>query len=210
MQPFRVHRGLVVPLLRRDVDTDQIIPKQFLKSIARSGFGRHLFYDWRVRPDGTPNPDFVLNSPRYTGGSILVAGANFGCGSSREHAAWALAEYGFTAIIAPSFADIFRSNAVTNGIVPVVLSEPDVGTLATRAREIADYAVTIDLERRRVSDEAGFDELFAIDDASRHRLLHGLDDIGLILQHDEAIAAFEHARDRAGQPRATNVSPQAI
>ena len=194
MEPFRVHRGRVMPLLRRDVDTDQIIPKQFLKSIARSGFGQHLFHDWRMQADGTPNPGFVLNDPRYAGSSVLITGANFGCGSSREHAAWALVEYGFHAIIAPSFADIFRSNAVTNGLLPVVLPESDVGTLAARARDVADYSVAIDLEQRRVSDAHGFDARFHIDDRSRHRLLNGLDDIGLILEHETAIAAYEATR----------------
>ena len=194
MEPFGVHRGRVVPLLRRDVDTDQIIPKQFLKSIERSGFGQHVFHDWRMQPDGTPNPNFVLNDPRYAGSSVLLAGANFGCGSSREHAAWALAEYGFRAVIAPSFADIFRSNAVTNGLLPVVLAESDVGRLAGRAQDTTDYAVVIDLEQCRVSDTYGFDRAFEIDAASRHRLLNGLDDIGLILQHETAIAAYEAGR----------------
>ena len=191
MDAFRVHQGRVLPLLRRDVDTDQIIPKQFLKSIERTGFGRHLFNDWRFRADGSANPDFILNDPRYAGASILLAGDNFGCGSSREHAAWALADHGFRAVIAPSFADIFRSNAVTNGLLPVVLPESVVATLASRATGTADYAVTIDLDRRRVSDEQGLDEAFTIDDAARHRLLNGLDDIGLVLQYDADITAFE-------------------
>jgi 3-isopropylmalate/(R)-2-methylmalate dehydratase small subunit len=191
MQAFTVHTGLVVPLVRRDVDTDQIIPKQFLKSIERTGFGRYLFNDWRFRDDGTPRPEFVLNDPRYAGGSILLAGANFGCGSSREHAAWALADYGFRAVIAPSFADIFRGNAITNGLVPVALPEAAIATLASRAAENDRYAVTIDLERRRVRDPQGFDEGFALEDAARHRLLHGLDDIGVILQHEADIARYE-------------------
>lgn len=191
MQAFTTHTGLAVPLLRRDVDTDQIIPKQFLKSIARTGFGRHLFNDWRFREDGSPQPAFVLNDPRYAAGSVLLAGANFGCGSSREHAAWALADYGFRAIIASSFADIFRANAVTNGLLPVVLPERAVATLAARAAENPGYSVTIDLERCRVQDAHGFDEGFAIDAAARHRLLHGLDDIGLILQYEADIARYE-------------------
>ena len=192
MQPFRVHTGLAVPLLRRDVDTDQIIPKQFLKSIERTGFGRYLFNDWRFREDGTtPRPEFVLNDPRYAGGSILLAGDNFGCGSSREHAAWALADHGFRAVIAPSFADIFRGNAVTNGVLPVALAESTIATLAARAADHAGYTITIDLERRRVTDDHGIDEPFAIDDAARHRLLHGLDDIGLILQYDADISRYE-------------------
>jgi 3-isopropylmalate/(R)-2-methylmalate dehydratase small subunit len=191
MQPFRVHSGRAVPLVRRDIDTDQIIPKQFLKSIERTGFGRHLFHDWRVRADGSENPEFVLNDRGYTGASILVTGDNFGCGSSREHAAWALADYGFRAVIAPSFADIFRGNAVTNGLLPVTLSDDAVALLASRASKAADHVITIDLEKRRVSDTEGLDAAFTIDDAARHRLLNGLDDIGLILQHEAEIARYE-------------------
>ena len=191
MDAFRIHRGRVLPLLRRDVDTDQIIPKQFLKSIERTGFGRHLFNDWRFRPDGSADPAFILNDARYVGTSILVAGDNFGCGSSREHAAWALADYGFRAVIAPSFADIFRSNAVTNGLLPVVLSEAAVATIGAQATASQNYSVTVDLEQRRVTDDHGLDEPFTIDDAARHRLLHGLDDIGLILQYEADITAYE-------------------
>ena len=192
---FVRHRGRAVTLPRRDVDTDQIIPKQFLKSIARDGFGKHLFHDWRVRPDGTPNPDFPLNDPRYANASILIAGANFGCGSSREHAAWALVDHGFRAVIAPSFADIFRGNAVTNGLLPVVLPEPFVAALAERAQETGGASVQIDLERQLVTDGHRLSATFEIDPAARHRLLNGLDDIGLILQHEAAIARFE-ASDR--------------
>ena len=195
MQVFTQHRGRTLPLLRRDIDTDQIIPKQFLKSIARAGFGKHLFHDWRLRPDGTLNPDFPLNDARYAGASILIAGANFGCGSSREHAAWALADYGFRAVVAPSFADIFRGNAVTNGLLPVVLPESIVTALSERARHTSDASIEIDLDRQRVTDDHGLDEHFDIDAASRHRLLNGLDDIGLILKHESAIASFE-ARTR--------------
>ncbi len=191
MQPFRVHRGRAVPLLRQDIDTDQIIPKQFLKSIERTGFGEHLFHDWRFQPDGTPNPTFVLNDPRYAGASILIVGANFGCGSSREHAAWALEQSGFRVLIAPSFADIFRSNAVTNGVLPLALNEDDVALLGARAAEKADYHVAIDLDGQRVSDDEGFDRRFAIDEASRQRLLKGLDDIDAILQHAAAIGKYE-------------------
>jgi 3-isopropylmalate/(R)-2-methylmalate dehydratase small subunit len=190
MQPFQVHTGRAVPLLRRDVDTDQIIPKQFLKSIARTGFGRHLFQDWRFDEAGRERPEFVLNDPRYAGASILIAGANFGCGSSREHAAWALADYGFRAVIAESFADIFRGNAVTNGLLPVALPEAAVAILAARAAS-GDSAITIDLESRRVTDAQGLDEPFTIDEAARHRLLNGLDDIGLILQYEDEIARYE-------------------
>jgi 3-isopropylmalate/(R)-2-methylmalate dehydratase small subunit len=193
MQPFRVHTGGAVPLLRRDIDTDQIIPKQFLKSIARTGFGRHLFNDWRFDEAGRERSEFVLNDPRYAGCSILIAGANFGCGSSREHAAWALEDYGFRAVIAESFADIFRANAVTNGVLPVVLTDTSVALLAERA-SAGGYTLTIDLESRRVADAQGFNEPFAIDDASRHRLLNGLDDIGLILQYETDIASYEAGR----------------
>jgi len=191
MTPFRVHRGRVLPLLRRDIDTDQIIPKQFLKSIERTGFGRHLFNDWRFLPDGGIDTTFVLNDPRYAGASVLVASDNFGCGSSREHAAWALLDYGIRAVIAPSFADIFRSNAVTNGLLPVVLPEPVVAELAARAVASQGYGLTVDLENRVVTDAAGIEEAFAIDDAARHRLLNGLDDIGLILRYEAEISAYE-------------------
>jgi 3-isopropylmalate/(R)-2-methylmalate dehydratase small subunit len=194
MRAFRVHRGRAVPLLRRDIDTDQIIPKQFLKSIERTGFGRYLFHDWRQGRDGAPDPAFVLNDPRYAGASILISAANFGCGSSREHAAWALEDYGFRAVIAPSFADIFRSNAITNGLLPVVLPEAVVAVMAANASPLAGYTVEIDLETRRVRDGVEIDEPFAIDDAARHRLLNGLDDIGLILQHADAIDAYERVR----------------
>jgi 3-isopropylmalate/(R)-2-methylmalate dehydratase small subunit len=191
MQTFVVHRGRVAPLLRRDVDTDQIVPKQFLKSVERSGFGRYLFHDWRTAPDGGPNADFILNQPRYAGASVLVAGANFGCGSSREHAAWALEDYGFRAVIAPSFADIFRNNALTNGLLPVVVTEPIVATLVDRAARVDDYTVEIDLTTRRLRDHHDLDVNFVIDDAARHRLLHGLDDIALILEHEADITAYE-------------------
>ncbi len=194
MQPLRVHRGQVLPLVRRDIDTDQIIPKQFLKSIERTGFGRHLFHDWKVRPDGTPDPGFALNDSRYRGASILLAGANFGCGSSREHAAWALHDYGFRVIVAPSFADIFTANAVTNGLLPLVLPEPIVVRLATKSAAQDGYALTVDLEAERVTDGDGIDEPFRIDGAARHRLMNGLDDIALILEHEEAVARYERRR----------------
>ena len=191
MQRFTSHRGRVASLLRRDIDTDQIIPKQFLKSIERTGFGRFLFHDWRVTADGAPVPSFVLNDARYAGASVLVTGANFGCGSSREHAAWALEDYGFRAIVAPSFADIFRNNAVTNGLLPVVMPETVVAAIADKAAAREGYELEIDLERRRLRDDHGLDEPFTIDDAARHRLLNGLDDIGLILQYEDAIARYE-------------------
>jgi 3-isopropylmalate/(R)-2-methylmalate dehydratase small subunit len=194
MEAFRVHRGRVAPLPRRDIDTDQIIPKQFLKSIERTGYGGHLFHDWRTGADGAPTAGFVLNDPRYTGVSILVTGANFGCGSSREHAAWALHDYGFRAIVASSFADIFRNNAITNGLLPVTLPEPVVTDIAERAIDAPGYTLTIDLESRREQDEHGLDHPFTIEGAARHRLLNGLDDIGVILQHASAIARYEEMK----------------
>jgi 3-isopropylmalate/(R)-2-methylmalate dehydratase small subunit len=191
MKPLRVHRGRVAPLLRRDIDTDQIIPKQFLKSIERTGFGAHLFNDWRFGTAGELKAEFVLNDVRYRDATILVTGPNFGCGSSREHAAWALEDYGFRVVIAPSFADIFRNNAITNGVLPVVLDESIVKDLAQRAAGANPYEIEVDLESRRVRDETGLDAPFDIDDAARRRLLHGLDDIGLILEHEEAIGRYE-------------------
>jgi 3-isopropylmalate/(R)-2-methylmalate dehydratase small subunit len=191
MQPFRVHRGKVAPLVRANIDTDQIIPKQFLKRIEKTGFGEFLFYDWRRTTDGKPDPSFSLNQPRYVGASILVAGKNFGCGSSREHAVWALENAGFRAVIAPSFADIFANNCVQNGVLTVVLKEDEVGEIARRTESTSEYQLTIDLEQRKVTDEQGFSASFPIDDFVRHRLLEGLDDIGLTLQHKDAIAVYE-------------------
>ena len=190
MQPFRVHKGRVAPLNRANVDTDQIIPKQFLKRIERTGFGEFLFFDWRRGKDGNP-PSFVLNQPRYSGASILVAGKNFGCGSSREHAVWALEDFGFRAVIAPSFADIFANNCVQNGVLTVVLSQEQVAEILKRADEISNYEVTVDLEKLTVKDERGFSTTFHIEESTRHRLLNGLDDIGLTLQHESEIAAYE-------------------
>jgi len=192
--PFHVHHGRVAPLGRSHVDTDQIIPKQFLKRIERSGFGPFLFHDWRRGPDGQPDPSFVLNQPRYEGASILVSGPNFGCGSSREHAAWALADAGFRVVIAPSFADIFRANAIGNGMLPVTLSEAAVGTLLDRAEGPGSYAIDVDLDRSEVRDDRGLVEPFTIDAASRGRLLEGLDEIDIILAHEPDIAAFERSR----------------
>jgi 3-isopropylmalate/(R)-2-methylmalate dehydratase small subunit len=188
MQPFRIHQGLVAPLDRANVDTDQIIPKQFLKRIERTGFGEFLFYDWRHDSGGE---QFVLDDPRYRGASILLAGKNFGCGSSREHAVWALADFGFRAVIAPSFADIFANNCSKNGVLAVVLTEQEVAELVRRAREIPHYRLKIDLEQLRVTDERGFSATFTIDDFTRHCLLEGLDDIGLTMQHENEIAAYE-------------------
>jgi len=190
MQPFRKHIGKVAPLYRANVDTDQIIPKQFLKRIEKTGFGEFLFNDWRRGVDGAPNPDFVLNQPRSAGASILVAGSNFGCGSSREHAVWALADFGFRAVIAPSFADIFANNCVKNGVLTVVLRENEAAEIARRA-EGGDYQLTIDLESCTVQDQQGLSRDFNIDEFTRHCLLEGLDDIGLTLQHETEIAAYE-------------------
>ncbi|MCU1264274.1 MAG: 3-isopropylmalate dehydratase, small subunit [Acidobacteria bacterium] len=180
-----------MPLDRANVDTDQIIPKQFLKRIERTGFGEFLFYDWRYRPGGELNDEFPLNAPRYHGASILVAGKNFGCGSSREHAPWALGDFGFRAIIAPSFADIFANNCQKNGLLPVVLSDTEVAELIRRAGATEGYQLTIDLERRLVSDADGVAASFAIDDFQRHCLMEGLDDIDLTMQHAADITAFE-------------------
>jgi 3-isopropylmalate/(R)-2-methylmalate dehydratase small subunit len=191
MKPFRTHRGLVAPLDRINVDTDQIIPKQFLKRIERTGFGQFLFYDWRFAADGKKSGDFILDEPRYAGASILVAGKNFGCGSSREHAVWALADFGFRAVISSSFADIFANNSTKNGFLTVLLREDEVGELMRRAREVNDYQLTIDLEQCEVRDDQGFCTKFPIDDFVRHCLLNGLDDIGLTLQHEAEIASYE-------------------
>jgi len=194
MQSFRNHRGLVAVLDRPNVDTDQIIPKQFLKRVERTGFGEFLFYDWRFLPDGQADPAFPLNESRYRGASILIAGKNFGCGSSREHAPWALGDYGFRAIIAPSFADIFANNCLKNGLLPVVLTEGECDELARRAREVGNYQLEVDLERKLISDESGFSAPFEIGDFQRYCLLEGLDDIGLTLTHESDISAYESKR----------------
>ncbi len=191
MQPFRKHIGEVVPLDRANVDTDQIIPKQFLKRIERTGFGEFLFYDWRFSGDGTKKSDFVLHESRYQKATILVAGKNFGCGSSREHAVWALADYGFRVIIASSFADIFANNSLKNGLLTVTLSEAQVAEIMRGSRDTANYRLSIDLENLTVEDGQVFSATFAMDEFARHCLLHGLDDIGLTLKHEAAIAAYE-------------------
>ncbi len=191
MKPFTVHRGRVVPLDRVNVDTDQIIPKQFLKRIEKTGFGQFLFYDWRFGADGKKNPDFILHEPRYDGASVLVAGKNFGCGSSREHAVWALADFGFRAVISSSFADIFANNSTKNGFLTVKLTEDEVAIVMERAREIDNYEVMIDLGNCEVRDDQGFRAKFPVEDFVRHCLLNGLDDIGLTLQHVDEIAAYE-------------------
>jgi 3-isopropylmalate/(R)-2-methylmalate dehydratase small subunit len=195
MEPFRSHTGRVAALPRANVDTDQIIPKQFLKRIERTGFGVALFHDWRYRADGTPDPAFELNRPEAAGASVLLAGANFGCGSSREHAPWALGEYGFRAIVAPSFADIFYGNCCQNGLLPVTLAEAEVAELFRRAGAASDgYEVTVDLERTEVRDAAGFRAEFVIAPYRRAMLLDGLDEIGRTLRQEAAIAAFERRR----------------
>jgi 3-isopropylmalate/(R)-2-methylmalate dehydratase small subunit len=193
MQPFTIHHGKVAPLDRVNVDTDQIIPKQFLKRIERTGFGEFLFYDWRRGKDGQPDPSFTLNQARYKGASILVAGKNFGCGSSREHAVWALEDFGFRSVIASSFADIFSNNCLQNGVLALVLDETEVNEIMRRAAEFPDYRLNIDLEQRKVKDEHRFSANFKIEETTRHRLLNGLDDIGLTLIQESDIAAYERA-----------------
>lgn len=194
MVPFRNHTGRVALLDRSDVDTDQIIPKQFLKRIERTGFGEFLFNDWRYLPSGELNPTFSLNYPRYQGASILVTGKNFGCGSSREHAPWALADFGFRTIIAPSFADIFANNCLKNGLLTIALPETQVAELGNRAEQNEDYQLTINLEQCTVTDSQGFSSGFSIDEFQRQCLLEGLDDIGLTLKHEPDISAYESKR----------------
>jgi 3-isopropylmalate/(R)-2-methylmalate dehydratase small subunit len=190
MQPFRKHTGKVAPLYRANVDTDQIIPKQFLKRIEKTGFGEFLFNDWRRSASGEPDRNFVLNQSQYAGSSILVAGKNFGCGSSREHAVWALADFGFRAVIASTFADIFANNCVKNGVLTVWLTEEEAAEIARRA-ETPGYQLTIDLENCTVRDDKGLNATFKIDEFTRHCLLEGLDDIGLTLQHETDITQYE-------------------
>ena len=191
MQSFRKHKGKVAPLYRANIDTDQIIPKQFLKKIEKTGFGEFLFNDWRRSAQGQADESFVLNQPQYSGASILVAAKNFGCGSSREHAVWALADFGFRVVIAPSFADIFANNCVKNGVLTVVLAESQAEQIARKAAEIPDYQLTVDLENCTVTDDQGLKASFPIDEFTRHCLLEGLDDIGLTLQHQAEISAYE-------------------
>ncbi|MEQ4576621.1 3-isopropylmalate dehydratase small subunit [[Pseudomonas] boreopolis] len=208
MKAFTTHTGLVCPLDRANVDTDQIIPKQFLKSIKRTGFGPNLFDEWRYLDVGEPgqdnsarpiNPEFVLNFPRYAGASVLLARENFGCGSSREHAPWALDEYGFRAVIAPSFADIFFNNSFKNGLLPIVLKDAEVDALFAQCEATEGYTLTVDLAAQTVTRPDGVQYRFEVDAFRKHCLLHGLDDIGLTLQDADAIRAFE-ARHRAAQP----------
>lgn len=190
MEPIRIHKGLVYPLNRSNVDTDQIIPKQFLKRIERQGFGQFLFYDWRFDSKGQPRKDFSLNEEKYKGASILVAGENFGCGSSREHAPWALQDFGFKIVIAPSFADIFKNNCVKTGILAIELAEAQTVQLLRQA-ENGDYHLTVNLEANTIEDGNGLQLPFKISDYSRDMLLDGLDEIGLTLVHEEKISQFE-------------------
>jgi 3-isopropylmalate/(R)-2-methylmalate dehydratase small subunit len=198
MQPFIRHTGLVAPLDRVNVDTDQMVPKQFLKWVSREGYGRVLFYDWRYKDGEVPNPDFVLNQPRYKGASVLLARANFGCGSSREHAPWAILDYGFHAIIAPSFADIFYNNCFKNGILPVALPDAQVDELFRKTEETEGYRLTVDLQSQTITDDSGLKIPFQVDPFRRDCLLNGWDDIGLTLRFEDRITAYEKQR----QPRA--------
>lgn len=191
MKPFSTHTGLVAPLNRVNVDTDQMIPKQFLKALTREGFGRVLFYDWRYLPGEKPNPEFVLNFPRYKGASVLLAGANFGCGSSREHAPWGVLDYGFRVIVAPSYADIFYNNCFKNGILPVTLTDAQVEELFKRTEANVGYQLTADLPNQTISDSTGLMYSFELDPFRKKVLLKGLDDIGLTLEHETDITAFE-------------------
>jgi 3-isopropylmalate/(R)-2-methylmalate dehydratase small subunit len=190
---LRVHEGLVAPLDKVDVDTDQIIPKQFLKRVERTGFGEFLFFDWRSMADGKPNPEFVLNQPRYASATVLVTGRNFGCGSSREHAVWALMQFGIRAVIAPSFADIFSNNSSKNGLAVIKLAPEQVTDLLQRAVKFEHYKIKVDLENCRVSDAHGFSATFVMDDDIRKRLLEGLDDIAITLRHEAEIRRYEEA-----------------
>ena len=194
MEPFVNHTGRVVPYDMPNVDTDQIIPARFLKKIDRVGFGELLFYELRYDEDGSPKADFILNQPKYAGGTILVSGPQFGIGSSREHAPWAIQQYGFRAVIAPSFGDIFRSNCYQNGLLPVALSADEVNTITARAQELEGYELTIDLQAQEVRDNYGLAARFDIDSFRKENLVNGLDDIGLTLQHASDIDAFESTR----------------
>jgi len=198
MKVFKVHKGKVAPLNRVNIDTDQIVPKQFLKRVERTGFGEFLFNDWRRDKNGQLDPGFPLNQPRHKGASILVTGKNFGCGSSREHAVWALDDFGFRAIIASSFADIFANNCVKNGVLTVALPEPEIERLIERAEKEGNYHLTIDLESCEVRDDQGFSTKFKVDEFTRNCLLKGLDDIGLTLQHEKEIAAYEASHPAIG------------
>ncbi|MGH9774549.1 MAG: 3-isopropylmalate dehydratase small subunit [Candidatus Acidiferrales bacterium] len=196
MNPFTKHSGLVAPLDRVNVDTDQMVPKQFCKALTRQGFGRVLFYDWRYLPGEKPNPEFVLNFPRYRGASILLARANFGCGSSREHAPWGILDYGFRVVLAPSFADIFYNNSFKNGLLPVKLSNEQMDELFRRAENSAGFSLSVDLETQTVSGDPGIRYEFEIDPFRKSCLMKGLDDIGLTLEHESSISAYEKSHPR--------------
>ncbi|MCE5230774.1 3-isopropylmalate dehydratase small subunit [bacterium] len=191
MKPFTTHNGIVAPLEALNVDTDQIMPKQFLKRIERTGYEDFLFFDWRFRDDGSPNPEFEMNAPRYRGASILLTKDNFGCGSSREHAVWGLENYGFRAILAPSFADIFFNNCFNNGVLPIVLPGEEIEALFKEVRATAGYRLTIDLESQQIVTPAGRKIPFHVDDERRHRMLKGLDQIGVTLINEDKIAQYE-------------------
>ncbi|MCX8252071.1 MAG: 3-isopropylmalate dehydratase small subunit [Dehalococcoidia bacterium] len=193
MKPLKKVTGIVAPLDRANVDTDQVIPKQFLKRIERTGFGEFAFYNWRYLEDGVPNPDFILNRAEYQNAPILVAGPNFGSGSSREHAPWALKEYGFMAVIAPSFGDIFRNNCFQNGMAPVILSQAGVDTIMARALRNPGYSLTVDVVDQRVYDEDGFSESFEMESFRQESLVKGLDEIERSLQNNDVITDFEEA-----------------
>jgi len=193
MQPFTTHSGMLMPLDKVNVDTDQMVPKQFLKALTREGFGRILFYDWRYLPGEKPNPEFVLNFPRYQGASVLLARANFGCGSSREHAPWGVKDYGFRTILAPSYADIFYNNCFKNGILPAILTEAEIDELFKRTEKEDGYSLSIDLSNQTVNDKHGLSYKFEIAPARKEVLLKGLDDIGQSLQHAAAIDTYERA-----------------
>ena len=206
MEPFRHHTGVVLPMDRPNVDTDSIIPARYLKRIEKSGFGPFLFRDWRFSADDQPNPGFILNDPAYDGPSVMVAGKNFGSGSSREHAVWALADYGFRAIISSSLADIFHKNCFENGLVPVLLPEEVVDRIMKNAQERPGYRLTVDLEACEVSDDAGVRASFVVHhdaqthDFRRNTLLNGLDEIALTLRHEDKIASYERKRAESGAP----------
>jgi 3-isopropylmalate/(R)-2-methylmalate dehydratase small subunit len=191
MEPLKEFTGIVAPLDRENVDTDAIVPKQFLKIINKVGFGKFLFYDWRYLDGEQDNPDFVLNQPKYRGASILLTRKNFGCGSSREHAPWAIADYGFRIIIAPLFADIFYNNCFKNGILPIQLSEEEVQTLFDNEKVTPNYQISVNLEEKTVYDNEGFRTYFTLDDYRRDMLLKGLDEIGMTIEHAAKIDAFE-------------------
>lgn len=194
MQPFTVHTGIVATMDRSNVDTDQIIPKQFLKRIERTGFGEFLFYDWRYQDEKQEDPAFELNRPQVRGASILVARRNFGSGSSREHAVWALADYGFRAVLAVSFADIFFNNCFKNGVLPVVLAEPAIDELLARGERQPGYRLTVDLQQCEVRDQEDWCQSFSVEPSLRDRMLNGWDDITMTLQHEDRISAYERQR----------------